>query len=1568
MGLITPPSHEALLALEKSSDTPQQQLSQAYNILGLAQDHSHSSVVSEDRVSPPPTKPYLTGKHEWVLRWVLARLRDEETWGPQFRCHPPAWRLLVQLVRLVPIPDLARLLQAHGFLALLNRTLEEVIYDAKSSSASNVSPTAVDQAFSATCVQTRQGSGTSESSHTIAEGTPELPPSVSKKRKRSVPAHVTCQKARRLSPCGRPSRTVGELLSAVLGVLDSVKAICHGKGHPTLIDQDLFQREYLRSALCSTPELAARLMGSFLELSNLVLSDTARRCASAQGIDTLDMESILTIWESRSGVADDLEGNTSNDEFSNHCLLPIVLLTDTLKKATKSSDHANAILLRTLQRLLAQHLIVPARRAFVAFTSTGPQADKSSAKSQLLQQLLSPLAPSADSVLDSGSRLVLMQRFPLLFQLFIQCSRVLAPRAPIADRAWLQSVFTVLLDTAGITMTAVDRTSPNSAQRTVLQDMLQSANASKITLDTELLQSVAERYCGLGSTNQDQVDWTLCERILTLDADVFLVPSSTTKGSHEETSRSTPLMELLFKHITSYAIAHPPNPNIQRPVQQDIFLSLIKGFANARDLTGFFHYWRRELASMQELRDKTAPQNRLEVGHRITLLDDELVSSQIKGYMERSLTARQVRASFDAVLSSVGWASGSGLKQSTAPDRFAALVLIDIMVEAVTMDDTVDLLRDTAATVYGSLLKDMSTWSKSDHGWRAWRILSRIEATWGPELPLIDGQTGKNLRSKITKRLLPASRKTVTSACKCGEIGRVSATTYLQAVEAFRFVCGQVASTGANDIDREEALVAYQEMLEHALDYLEAAHPTKTSISADDLEAQTMLNAERYWDGTFATLDSPFKLCTALFAQQLLQFPSLLVQAPPLLRQRLLGTVCKLASESTSSIRGTTGPTQVSFGSIWIATVQSEPIMNVPGLKDEVIKALLETVPDGSQADGSDHSTEIGQTALHSAIAMPLQLFNRSQRKTLLDHLCQTLKRPVKNRAMDSVLEHMSLMLKLLQKPNPTAQMTSEPAEIWLLAASLDRVSEAHLLKVISLFDQLVRGVLRPIVSDVSSKRHQVYLRGYHTLLSQATADTSLQKPITLNLISASLQIFWQNKGKASQHIDMDDLKALRKQSLVSLKSFIKTLLPTQRSDLAPGERTKLEVLVPVVAALRFVDDDTGLSQDDKAFQTILRALSPLLPGSGVTHPQSSPDWSMRDGRLAVSVSDALALAASSAIRPTEADYARLLDTGLPRSEAKRLLRSFLQSFQTKDEQQKLHTISRLVGDAKQGLDSVGKPLLLGTAIAAIDGPSEERKQMLIRVCSALVETLCRSLSFQRFKLVAECLILVLLRKPWAVSQWTIESTLGAIVVIASSSGPPLPAAAGADVFQSLTRLMGAILTVHQLKLRGRFHLVVQVMNALLRLLFVPNAKAHKLAHKISVTRPSWAAGRSGDVGAPEAAGYGRLLTSICNASVSAVTTAKRRPRPELTPATDKAKKLAGQHMPYVLVEYAQCQLHSRMAPEAKMAMLPGLYAIFSVTPPETLRMLNASMDASSRAIFKSLYDDYRRFGRWMDR
>lgn len=251
---------------------------------------------------------------------------------------------------------------------------------------------------------------------------------------------------------------------------------------------------------------------------------------------------------------------------------------------------------------------------------------------------------------------------------------------------------------------------------------------------------------------------------------------------------------------------------------------------------------------------------------------------------------------------------------------------------------------------------------------------------------------------------------------------------------------------------------------------------------------------------------------------------------------------------------------------------------------------------------------------------------------------------------------------------------------------------------------------------------------------------------------------------------------------------------------------------------------------------------------------------------------------------------------------------------------------------------------------------SEQQLEQLGGDLSRLLVHLYRGLSlrtdYSECMLSMQCVNTLLQSHTHVISQWHIDELLAAITTKACKLGDRRERNSG-RLYIGLCRLFCTILAVHRAKIGGRYHLVVLALQALLRCLFIPYRDDEAVEGEASV------------FGESHAAAYGRILSMICDPTVSSVTRSKKRSRLGLNDETKKARTIAGQHLPYVVMEFCGCQLTGRLLPGMRAALNAGLYAVLAVMSPDVMRTMNAAMASSSRSVFKALYDDYRRFGRW---
>lgn len=254
--------------------------------------------------------------------------------------------------------------------------------------------------------------------------------------------------------------------------------------------------------------------------------------------------------------------------------------------------------------------------------------------------------------------------------------------------------------------------------------------------------------------------------------------------------------------------------------------------------------------------------------------------------------------------------------------------------------------------------------------------------------------------------------------------------------------------------------------------------------------------------------------------------------------------------------------------------------------------------------------------------------------------------------------------------------------------------------------------------------------------------------------------------------------------------------------------------------------------------------------------------------------------------------------------------------------------------------------------IQKADQQTGEFRDDLSRLLIVLCRDLSRGTNYSECMLSMQCVNMLLQKHMGVISQWHIDELLAAISVKASSLRTQTDKDSG-RLYIGLCRSFGTLLATHRSKIGGRHHLMVLALQALLRCLFIPYKDDEAVESESSI------------FGTSHAAAYGRILNMICDPSVSSVKRSRNRSRVELNDETKRARSMAGQHLQYLIIEFCSCQLRGRLQSGMREALNAGLYAVLAVMPQDIMRTMNAAMDTSSRSVFKALYNDYRKVGKW---
>lgn len=275
---------------------------------------------------------------------------------------------------------------------------------------------------------------------------------------------------------------------------------------------------------------------------------------------------------------------------------------------------------------------------------------------------------------------------------------------------------------------------------------------------------------------------------------------------------------------------------------------------------------------------------------------------------------------------------------------------------------------------------------------------------------------------------------------------------------------------------------------------------------------------------------------------------------------------------------------------------------------------------------------------------------------------------------------------------------------------------------------------------------------------------------------------------------------------------------------------------------------------------------------------------------------------------------------------------------------------------------------------------------------------------------------LILMTHPSIVNQHVVDTIIYSLTMMTcqqctittdTSSGSTSPQPE--DIYLHILRLLSTIMIQYRRRLRGRTHLILPLLENLLKCLFFPaNLKqlnpTAQTARSKSVflnTIPYWLYSRKSSSTPALTAGcarkFSRILQTLCDPPASAarvLTSTRNRTHSNkntsdspnanvnaktngdtpsnanlnLTDPTRSLKRQISQHTQYLLQTFCQASLDGYLAPATREHLLPGLYTVIEATQIEVLRGMNAAMTDAQRSIWKDLYAEWIRFGKWNGR
>ncbi|KAK6516797.1 hypothetical protein TWF506_006683 [Arthrobotrys conoides] len=690
------------------------------------------------------------------------------------------------------------------------------------------------------------------------------------------------------------------------------------------------------------------------------------------------------------------------------------------------------------------------------------------------------------------------------------------------------------------------------------------------------------------------------------------------------------------------------------------------------------------------------------------------------------------------------------------------------------------------------------------------------------------------------------------------------------------------------------------------------------------------------WDGSFDRISGFPDVAVSFVYTVTSRFVALLRQLNDDLLRELFLSILKEASEATVDDK------TVGIRSAWSSFVSSDSkVYEDARTKDVFFTTILETIrkerPSARQLS----------VILEVFTGCPLASLRKSQREGIIDELFLIAKQTTEPEERRNVLDALVRLARLSTNSSALATSLGSLDGLYGLFTAGDTD--------LSVIIELAKMVIRHLAESRHHEKAELQL-----LEAVDLADSLLDKA---GAVDISVRAWSHAIIQGTIQTTSDDKEDAVKERIYSLVDKSSTILiglitgpetesGSQQADL---DLTFLESLVPLVKNR----DGNGVSDIiplDKVARLRSRLDSMLLG-----HRKSSTDQSL------IFYARVISTVASDDGRQAT-DIAFLLAQ-------KGLYEPFRSSYKSTISRLQPLAISDLLGHVTDAIFPASSKIpssfylilqdILGIAIGKKSSDTQLDTQIsFIFSQLALASPACDN--FESLCVLLNTTSILIKDKGLSISQLNIEETLASIAITISSHGPRFVyTVANTDpIFIPVCGIMGSILSGQRFRIKNRHGLVTATLEALMNLLFIPRITGRKKSD--TEIHPPWLANaKSWTVTKEAAVSYCRLLTMLCDPSTSSVR--MNRKSDNLSSATVAARKAVEPHVPGLLKRYINLNLTHHLTSDVRTALTPGLYAMFDVMQESTLRSLNMSLDNPGRVVFKALYEDWNKFGKWVD-
>ena len=1337
-------------------------------------------------------------------------------------------------------------------------------------------------------------------------------------------------KRRRLSPEHAPSSFLGDCSSPK--TIEILFRVCCRFADIVTSHSVLGKHKEHSAGLAwtkSVQENATAFAASLQVALTCLRSPTSGRSDS---ISFSQVQKLLALWNSRPVAVADASKANEVAAFNLSCLSPCLELLHLCTRLSPNTEGAKGCAQR-LEKLIALHTMLPLRTKF------NDQQSKQWKQSRpclswrdilpVYKDMAGVLAPQKQVSDDRTVEMVEVDwgaRSPYLFSIAIRLVPKSDHRRKQWEQPWLDALFAVLCYLSSPALPRLEFEVPdmvtplasapfanNEHGLEAVEGLVEVAREQHMHVALQLLSYIAAAVL---SVDTDHKRWKLLSDLVFLDVDIF-VPGLGVPTTDYGINKLRKTLHGCICDVGDY-----------NTLRDGIMLPLISGFARTRALSDFIEIWRMDMMIAMDLAPSEDGRSQA-----MNIWEDESVFDRVSDVVGQHATPALIQEVFSTTLQSLEERYDPITKQSLAN---AVICTAFADARGNLGIDPGKLVNIQAAAL--AILKQQG--HHASHRWRLWNLVASIQEMQGSVHLTADvlNVTGEGDESLSLHSLETA-----------GDARSLRPSQLRERLERFSVLVQQVS------VGNKPFLDALQ-----------------TEIDALEGFIGALRQDEALWNGNLGDLDSATKLISACLGT-LLSRPVVLHIYP-----KLALTLSQKLETRSSQNSHSEGGVQITpcvrdlFHNV-LASVQATRSKQVT---DEVNIAMLEAAIDPS-VDGAP---------LELIASLRIEAMRKSRLRTVASGMFDT----VSASSHEISIARLAAYTALLDRVAAHCSVRYCQAESWSIwvdvlstlekrdfgdkgtnVCTVGRCITSMLRRV---FNSLVAAAVKPGSDALSAilKWCKEMIKSSTPIRYRISRFLALQT--CMSVICGSIDQLSESVTKSfrklcreyvrrvSDAITMilDRTPRVSETDHVQLTGLLQALSDVEMMTPAPKE------LINVLQSSEFAYHESLASHFDepRGFREHFVAFSALL-GRYLNH--WAPERKNRHlSKLAIKTSLA-----------------------------------YPNSWHSVSDQQQLELCANRANSLVQTLDVEGQadlmeimaqgdhsaaagpmvPCMVAAFVLLADGTRFPESPRLVQYLAdvASLSGCFRLIDETQILLTLEHARLTLDLHSKIINQTTIDSLLGNMSLLLSpSSTVELRFTNGDAIFDRITAIIGSLLSRFRRRLSDRHHLLLPILQQLLRCLFYAGSSKQVFYRQPAQgsnpaaflkALPTWLRSSTHPLLASSAEMYTRIVSSICNPTFSAAKSSSSRKNPglgaELNDETKRVKTLAGEHMQYLVMDYCRCALDGEIAPQAKEKLMPGMYIVLGSMSRDLMRGMNAAMHPSSKAIFKALYDDWIRYGKW---